>query len=260
MNSVRIENFTIEYSSPVIKELSGSLEGGMFTGIVGRNGSGKTTLLRGIMGYADSEGKAVFQGKNLPDMKKADRAEKVSMLTQQTEIIEGISAGEIIVMGRNPYRESRRDSEIHAEKAAELLGITGIADRDYSSLSQGQKQLVQICRVLVQDTPAVFLDEPDAYLDFDNKHKIMMIMKKLAEEGKTVAAVIHNPVLALTYCHRIILIHEGKVAHVIRPDEESCEDITDKLSVLYPDIEIKKDIESGTFYNVMKRGYGKGLI
>ena len=117
------------------------------------------------------------------------------MLTARVDT-KALTAREVVAMGRMPYtgfggRLSLADREIAAEALA-LTGVASLADREVGSLSDGERQRVMIAKALAQQTPAILLDEPTAFLDFPGKVAILRLLCDLAEKhGKTILLSTH---------------------------------------------------------------------
>jgi iron complex transport system ATP-binding protein len=97
-----------------------------------------------------------------------------------------------------------------AHAALARLGIAHLADRPYTLISGGERQLALIARALAQESRIVVLDEPTASLDFGNQGKVMREIRSLAAAGLTVAFSTHDPNHALRYADRAMLIRDGR--------------------------------------------------
>ena len=73
------------------------------------------------------------------------------------------------------------------------LGIIGLAERDYTTLSGGERQLVLICRALAQQPQVLVMDEPTASLDFGNRVRVLERVRELAARGLSVLMTTHDP-------------------------------------------------------------------
>ncbi len=244
-------DLTVGYERPVVHEISFTADSGEIVGILGRNGYGKTTLLRGIMGGVTCfSGEILVDGvpcRNLPAKK---RARYLSVLPQQTEIMGGILAREVIEMGRYPYGGLFGDigeaGKRLIEETAETLDITNLLESDCGKLSQGQRQLVLLARLFVQDTPVMLLDEPDASLDFYNTHILFSTLSTMIrEQQKAAILVLHNPELALQWCDRLVILKHGRIAAELRPATADERETEDALRLLYENIQVRRDPFSG---------------
>ena len=93
----------------------------------------------------------------------------------------------------------------------ERLGIAGLAERPYTQISGGERQLVLVARALAQEPRYVILDEPTASLDFGNQGKVMAQIRRLAAEGLGVLFTTHDPNQALRHADRVMMIREGRM-------------------------------------------------
>jgi iron complex transport system ATP-binding protein len=119
------------------------------------------------------------------------------------------------------------------------MGFAELADKDFARLSEGQKQMVILSRTLVQDTPAMLMDEPDSALDFLNRHRVLAKIRDLIHsEGKAGLITLHDPNFALAYCDRLILLQNGSVAGELKVETASKEAVRNCLSVVYGNITI----------------------
>ena len=171
---LRIKDFSVFYTDNIVDNVSFSLNKGDMIGLIGRNGCGKSTLLKGIMGSLKTSGDVLFCGEDFLKMKVKQRAKNISMLTQRIEIIDGITVYDLISLGDYVYweiGENKNDEKLN--QIAKLLHLENLLNKDYAILSEGQKQLVNFARVLMQNTPIMLLDEPDSALDFDNRHMLI---------------------------------------------------------------------------------------
>ncbi len=242
-----VKGLSAGYSFPLVREISFSAEAGELIGILGRNGCGKTTLLKGIAGsirrYA---GEIWIDGRNCAALPLRQQARRLAVLPQQTEMIEGIRVRELIAMGRYPYggmfAAISSGDEGRIEEAAQTLGVAHLLDADCALLSQGQRQLALIARCLIQDTPVMLLDEPNAALDYDNTHAMFQTVRsQVKEKGKAALMVLHDPELALHYCDRILIMKDGRLCMELSPAEAPQETAEEALRKLYPGIIVRKD-------------------
>lgn len=198
----------------VLKDASFSIGAGEIVGIIGCNGAGKSTLLKTIRGLLPKQGGSVsYFGKPLEAYADKELATKIAYLQQHVEVGFGYTGKDIVMAGRYPYmkwweRESEEDERL-ALACMEYTGTADLAERPVTEVSGGQKQRILIAKVLAQQTPIIFLDEPTTGLDMVYQEEIFRFAKALAAQGKTVLMVVHELNLASKYCSRILLLGEG---------------------------------------------------
>ena len=215
MAVLQVEKLQIGYGSRcVLKEASFSIGKGEIVGIIGCNGAGKSTLLKTIRGLLPKQGGSVsYFGKPLEEYQDKELATKIAYLQQHVELVFGYTGKDIVMAGRYPYMKWwERESEADEKLALACMAYTGtadLADRPINEVSGGQKQRILIAKVLAQQTPIIFLDEPTTGLDMVYQEEIFRFAKALAGQGKTVLMVVHELNLASKYCSRILLLGEG---------------------------------------------------
>ena len=215
MAVLQVEKLQIGYGSRcVLKEASFSIGKGEIVGIIGCNGAGKSTLLKTIRGLLPKQGGSVsYFGKPLEKYQDKELATKIAYLQQHVELGFGYTGKDIVMAGRYPYMKWwERESEADEKLALACMAYTGtadLADRPINEVSGGQKQRILIAKVLAQQTPIIFLDEPTRGLDMVYQEEIFRFAKALAGQGKTVLMVVHELNLASKYCSRILLLGEG---------------------------------------------------
>ena len=215
MAVLQVEKLQIGYGSRcVLKEASFSIGKGEIVGIIGCNGAGKSTLLKTIRGLLPKQGGRIsYLGKPLEAYQDKELATKIAYLQQHVELGFGYTGKDIVMAGRYPYMKWwERESEADEKLALACMAYTGtadLADRPINEVSGGQKQRILIAKVLAQQTPIIFLDEPTTGLDMVYQEEIFRFAKALAGQGKTVLMVVHELNLASKYCSRILLLGEG---------------------------------------------------
>jgi len=194
-----------------------SVRGGEFVGILGPNGSGKTTLLKAISRALKPRVGAVFLDDiNIYDVKSREVAKNIAVVPQESIATFDFTALDIVLMGRNPYidrfaMENKEDLAI-AGKAMELTNTWHLAERPVNELSGGEKQLVIIARALTQEPKVLLLDEPTTHLDINHQISIMDILREICKEKKLVVlAVFHDFNLAARYCDSAMLLNNGRI-------------------------------------------------
>ena len=212
---IQVEKLTIGYGTrSVLKDVSFTLGKGEIVGIIGCNGAGKSTLLKTIRGMLSKQsGTVSYFGKALEAYTDKELAMKIAYLQQHVEVGFGYTGKDIVMAGRYPYmkwweRESNEDEKL-ALACMDYTGTVDLADRPVTEVSGGQKQRILIAKVLAQQTPIIFLDEPTTGLDMVYQEEIFRFAKALAAKGKTVLMVVHELNLASKYCSRILLLGEG---------------------------------------------------
>lgn len=228
---LEVKDLSIGYGSRcVISKASFTIGEGELVGIIGCNGAGKSTLLKTIRGMLPKqEGEVLFFGKALESYSDKELACKVAYLQQHVEVGFGYTGQDIVMAGRYPYLKWwQKESEDDKRLALDCMDYTGtkdLADKPVTEVSGGQKQRILLAKVLAQQTPVLFLDEPTTGLDMVYQEEIFRFARELAAMGKTVLMVVHELNLAAKYCSRILLLGEGRLLADDVPDKVFTEEL-----------------------------------
>ena len=192
---------------------------GKITAIYGPSGCGKTSLLNIISGLdSQYQGILYFKNQNMRDFSERDltyfRKAHIGFVFQNFNLIPHQSVLENVKMPL--YVKNMTDKEMVeiAEKELNRLGIGDFIKKNVKQLSGGQKQRVAIARALVNNPEMIVADEPTGSLDSQSQENVLEIFKELAEAGKTVIIVTHNPEVA-DYADVVIKMKDGEVVETI---------------------------------------------
>ncbi len=194
------------------RKLNVQLTAGEMVCILGPNGAGKSTLLRTLLGFQKAlSGEVFYSGRSLRNLTIGEVAREVSVVLTDRIGDSFLTVYEVVASGRYPYasftgRLHEQDRQIIAD-AIRQAGIENIANQQFLTLSDGEKQKTMIARALAQDTPMIFLDEPAAFIDSPNKVMVMEMLKTLAHgHEKAVLLTTHDMEPALRFADRIWLL------------------------------------------------------
>jgi len=189
-------------------------------GILGPNGSGKSTLLRLLSGaLAPAGGTVTFENHDLRTMPRRMLAQQVAVVPQETTLAFDYTVLEVVLMGRYPHLgtfevEGPADVAV-AMQALEATGTAAFADRQFSTLSGGEKQRVVIASALAQlgDTGRLLvLDEPTASLDLKYQFEVAALVRRIhAERGIAILLSTHDLRFAAATCTRLVLLQSGRI-------------------------------------------------
>jgi iron complex transport system ATP-binding protein len=212
--------------APVLRDVSLEVPPGGFVGIIGPNGSGKTTLLRLLAGTRKPErGTVTLDGQRLSSFSRPLIARRMAVVPQETHLAFDYSVLEVVLMGRYPHLgafeiEGPRDIEL-ARSALAATGTLSLQERDFTTLSGGEKQRVIIAAALAQISasertaanPAVLLlDEPTAALDLKYQLETAALLRTLHHaHALSVVVSTHDLNFAAALCHTLVMLKAGQV-------------------------------------------------
>ncbi len=223
--SLQIKNVTAGYGkTPVLHEISFEAKAGELIGLVGPNGAGKSLLLKIIAGLLPPlSGEIQVGTKPLPDYSSSERAQTIAWLDQKREAAWGLTAGEIIALGRAPYRgalgrlsgadKKAIDTAMHRARCQPL------ADHVFADLSGGEQARILLARTLAVAGEIILADEPLASLDPRYRLEVMDVLGAEAKAGKTIIVSLHDLAMARQFCPRIIVLDHGRVVSDGPPEQ-----------------------------------------
>lgn len=202
-----------------------SIKTGELNAIIGPNGAGKSTLLKAVSGDIRLEGKIFFHDRDLKTWPAYERARHIGVLPQSSALSFPFSAHEVVALGLTPLSLSAREAARSIKNQMEDTGCWHLSEKPYPMLSGGEKQRVQLARVLLQLSqaelpPLLLLDEPTSAQDLGQQHSILTLVKALCDErGYGVMAILHDLNQVLRYCDSCYVLGNGRVKHEGSPSK-----------------------------------------
>ncbi|MGG5210402.1 heme ABC transporter ATP-binding protein [Chryseobacterium sp. MIQD13] len=204
-----------------------SLDYGEFLAIVGPNGAGKSSLLS-VLANEVKQGKPkiLFKNKPITDWEVKELSQHKSKFSQHNSNEIPLEVKDVVMMGRYPYFDSqphREDFEA-IDKLMNETDVYHLKDREYNTLSGGEKQRVHLSRVMAQlendiAHKLVFLDEPLNNLDIKHQYKALETIKNFTKKANSAIVVLHDLNLAAQFADKILLMKSGKVSAYGIPQE-----------------------------------------
>lgn len=207
--------------------------------ILGPNGSGKSSFLKIFAGETEKySGNIFYNEKNIAQQKKESLATYRAVMSQQPELSFPLMVKEVVMMGRYPhfdFNPTKKDGLI-CDEVLEKLNLNYFKDRNYLTLSGGEKQRVQFARVLAQiwEPPAngqrfLFLDEPLNSLDINYQQEFLKILQTFTKPDTTVIAVMHDLNLAIQFADKLFFLKSGELVRSGEPTDIISEDLLQEV-------------------------------
>ncbi len=227
---------TVGYDGvPLIRDIDVELEEGEILTLIGPNGAGKTTVLKSIIGQLSLlSGTVVLEGAVLNGMSEKELAKKLSVVLTERIRPELLQVRDVVATGRHPYTGllgilSAEDKKI-VQDTMELTGIADLADKDFLTLSDGQRQRVMLARAIAQKPRLLVLDEPTSYLDIRHKLEFLSLLQKMTRErGLTVIMSLHELDLAEQISDKLLCVRDGYVERIGTPETVFCQGFINRL-------------------------------
>lgn len=223
---LRTEDLSVGYGGrPLIREIRLELGRGEIMTLIGPNGAGKSTILKSIIRQLELVGGVVrLDGRDMAKFSERDVSRRMSVLMTGHIHPELMTCEDVVATGRYPYTGrlgilTREDREKVTQCLA-LVHASELADRDFTRISDGQRQRVLLARALCQEPEVLVLDEPTSFLDIRHKLELLAILKDMVRRtGLAVVMSLHELDLAQKISDYVVCVR-GDVIERQGPPEE----------------------------------------
>ena len=204
----------------ILNDISLNVKSGDMVSIIGPNGSGKTTMLKAISNEVKiSDGKIIFNKKNINNWDISDLANEKSVLSQSSNLVFPFTVIDIVKMGRFPIKKKGNLTQENnlCEKILDIFDLTDYVNQNYITLSGGEKQRVQLARVVAQiwsedySEKILLLDEPTSYLDIKHQYLLFNFLKTLNDKGLTIMMVLHDLNHAISNSNKVAVLKNSQL-------------------------------------------------
>ena len=268
------KDLSVGYNGQIlIRDINIDIEKGKILTLIGPNGAGKSTILKSITRHLSKISGQVFIGKQeIYAWSAKELARQVAVVLTDRIRPELMTCEEVVAMGRYPYTNAMgkmtpRDKEVVVE-AMNRVHASDLADRDFTTLSDGQRQRIMLARAIAQEPEIIILDEPTAYLDIRHKIELLDILREMAhEKGITVIMSLHEIDLATKISDYLLCVKGDTIAAFGPPEDILAGDAIDQLygiehgsyNLLFGSVELTKPVGDPKFFVVGGGGHGAAV-
>lgn len=210
---------------PLIEDIEIELKRGEILTLIGPNGSGKSTILKSIAGQLNLISGVVYLDKwEIARMSGAELSQRMAVVFTEKLKTELMTCEDVVATGRYPYtgRFGILSKEDHDKvlEAMELVHVAEIRNRDFTRISDGQKQRIMLARAICQDPEIIILDEPTSYLDVKYKLEFLSVLQEMKKKKNlTVIMSLHELELAERVSDRILCVNGKYIERFGEPEE-----------------------------------------
>ena len=219
---LKTNNLSVGYSKNnneqiVVSKINIDITENKLIALIGKNGSGKSTLLKTLIGLNPKlDGNIILHDKNIEEYNQKQLSTKIAYVSSRIIEQNNLTVYNLISLGRLPYTNwfgyLTETDEQKIDEIINKLGISLLKNKEFSTLSDGEKQKVLIARALVQDTKIIILDEPSSHLDLAGKYELTSLLKTISEnENKIIIFSSHDINTAFHNADCIWMIHKSKL-------------------------------------------------
>lgn len=210
---IRFEHVSAAYTAetPILNDVSFTIEDGEFVAFVGTNGAGKSTTMRLINGLLKpTAGQVLIDGTPTTQLKTSELARRVGFLFQNPDRqICCNSVRDELEFGFKAQDALTSEARARVDAIIDEFGFD--PDAEPYLLNRGTRQLLALASIIVMEPPVIVLDEPTTGLDFRECQKVMEIVARLHREGKTIVMVCHDMEVVGDYAQRIVVMTRGEL-------------------------------------------------
>lgn len=224
-------------SVPVLHNIQLQVSRGEVVVILGPNGAGKSTLLKVASGeILPHAGEVLLNQQSLTTLSPAEKALQMAVLPQHSLLNFPFTVEDVVMLGRTPHNTGLAVDREIVTAALECADAHYLRTQIYTNLSGGEKQRVQLARVLAQVWQSenergriVILDEPTSALDYAHQLLVAKVLRQRAGQGCAVLTAMHDLNLAASCADRLVLMRCGEILAQGTPDEVLQEELLQQV-------------------------------
>lgn len=220
------DQLTVGYDGkPLIREINIQLKKGEILTLIGPNGAGKSTILKSITRQLATISGTVYLDKQLmSQMSNKEVSKKLAVVLTERMRPELMTCEDIVATGRYPYTGTlgilSAEDKVKVKEAMETVHAWDLKDRDFTAISDGQRQRILLARAICQEPEIIVLDEPTSFLDIRHKLELLTILKQMVLDNQlTVIMSLHELDLAQKVSDKVICVHGEHIEKYGAPEE-----------------------------------------
>ena len=220
------DQLTVGYDGkPLIREINIQLKKSEILTLIGPNGAGKSTILKSITRQLATISGTVYLDKQLmSQMSNKEVSQKLAVVLTERMRPELMTCEDIVATGRYPYTGTlgilSAEDKVKVKEAMETVHAWDLKDRDFTAISDGQRQRILLARAICQEPEIIVLDEPTSFLDIRHKLELLTILKQMVLDNQlTVIMSLHELDLAQKVSDKVICVHGEYIEKYGAPEE-----------------------------------------
>jgi iron complex transport system ATP-binding protein len=221
----KTKNLAVGYDGKIlIRDINVQLEKGKILTLIGPNGAGKSTILKSITRQLETiRGTVYINAQEIASWSPRDMAKQVAVVLTDRIRPELMTCAEVVAMGRYPHTNlfgklTPKDMDV-VQEALERVHALDLAEQDFTTLSDGQRQRIMLARAICQEPEIIVLDEPTAYLDIRYKIELLNILREMAQKRNiTVIMSLHEIDLAIKISDYLLCVKGDTIEVFGSPD------------------------------------------
>lgn len=190
---------------------------GTLTALMGANGVGKSTLLATICGVlTPAAGTVTLDGSDIAALDPGARARRMALVEPTEAALSALTVEEAVAAARFPYHrwwewQPTAEDRVAVDDALRATELLALRTRELDTLSAGERQRVWIALALAQRARVIALDEPTTHLDLRHAIETLALLRRLADDGAVVIAVLHTLEEAAAFADRALIVGDERV-------------------------------------------------
>ena len=269
---VQTEDLSVGYNGKILlSDIAMQVKPGEILVLIGPNGAGKSTILKNIIREMHPIGGNIYiKDKKIGDYTSKEYAKTMSVVLTEKIKTEMMTCRDVVAMGRYPYTNyfgklTKEDEKI-VNESLEKVSAADIADKDFSQISDGQRQRIMLARAICQKPEIIVLDEPTSFLDIRHKIELLDILQEMTvKDNVAVIVSLHEIELAAKLADYVMCIGADRSIRFARPENIFTDEYISSLygltqgsyNSLYGSAELKKP--EGKPHVFVLGGAGSGI-